>query len=202
MMINVLRGRVTSDAVDENRFAVYSPEWFFTRFTNLLVTDMGRSEPLKYGLTLSDALAFVPAETGWDRTLPNLEFEMAVAGHRAKYWEFSNVNVIFQFSPVSVELIMPFLMKFGDDETGDLIDQKVRQLAYLRRAENESGDLTAIIEDSVRALSKAVASILFHNVIYSALLDRAVALEADAQFLSRLITTKNSSDAVVKSYAS
>lgn len=201
MMMNVLRGRASSDAADENRFAIYSPEWFFARYTGLMNNDLEREVPIKYGLTLSDALAFVPVETGWDRTFANLHLEMAIAGHRAKYWEFSNIDKIWLFSPVSVELIMPFLMKFGDDETGDIIDRKIRQLAYFRQSGNESEDLTVIINDTVRALSSSLASVLFHNLIYSGLIDRAIELEADAQFLSRLITSKTSSDAVVKSYA-
>jgi len=200
-MLDILRGRPTSDAVDENRFVVYSPEWFFTRYTKLLNTDLLRETPIKFGLTLSDALAFVPVETGWDRTFNNLEFGMAVAGHRAKYWEFSNINPIWTFSPVTVELIMPFLMKFGDDETSLIIDRKVRQLSYLRQVPSEGLALTAVINDAITALTAPVFSLLLHNLLYSALIDRAVELESDSQFLSRLITAKSSSDAVVKSYA-
>lgn len=65
MFIHHMRGRPTSDAVDENRFTVYSPEWYFARYCQFAVTDLNREVPIKFGLTLADALAYVDRTWRW-----------------------------------------------------------------------------------------------------------------------------------------
>ncbi len=201
MMTNVLRGRVTSDAVDENRFAVYSPEWYFTRYTNFLVTDMTGETPVRFGLTLADALAYVDKNSGWNGVLADLKYEWALAAHRALHWGFSHIGKVYSFSPVTVDLLMIFKREFGDEEVADIIDRKVRQLNYFRGHNVAEGDVGEVIAAAVKALSAVHASILFHNVIYSAIIDRAVELKGNAQILSKLILAKNTSDAVVRSYS-
>ena len=201
MMTNMLRGRVSSEAVDENRFSIYSPEWYFTRYTDLMVSDLNAEIPIKHGLTLADALAFVDKKYGWNGILSDLKFDMALSAHRTKYWAFSQIGRIYLFSPVSVDMLMLFQKEFGDEEVGDLIEKKVRQLNYLRGQKTIEGELAEVIEATVRALSATHASVLFHNLIYSAIIDRSVELQASSRFLGQLITSKNGSDAVVRNYA-
>lgn len=201
MYMNKMRGRVTSDVVDENRYSLYSPEWYFTRYTDLLVTDLDRPIPVKFGLTLADALAYVSDRAGWNGVLADLKFEWALAAQRAMHWNYSRIGSIYGFSPVTVDILMIFKQQFGDEEVADIIDRKVRQLNYFRGHAEATGDVDEVIAETVKALSKVHASVLFHNILYSAVIDRAVELKGDAQFLSKLILSKNTSDAVVRSYS-
>lgn len=201
MIMNVLRGRATSDAVDENRFSVYSPEWFFARYTNLMVSDLEATLPIKHGLTQADALAFVDEKTGWNGVLSDLKFEWAVAAHRALHWNYSQIVKVYNFSPVTVDMLMLFKSEFGDEEVADIIDAKARQLNYFRGYPEETGELAEVLASTVKALTANHASVLFHNILYSALLDKAITLKANSQFLSKLILSKNTSDAVVRSYS-
>lgn len=203
MFTNKMRGRVSSDAVDENRFLIYSPEWYFTRYTNLMMTDLTAEVPFKFGLTLAEALAYVDRKTGWNGILSELKFEWALAAHRALHWNFSHISKVYSFSPVTVDILMIFKKHFGDEEVADLIDRKIRQLNYFRGIPiSVDAELSEVLAETVRALSATHASILFHNILYSAVIDRAVELKSDAQVLSKLILAKNTSDAVVRSYAS
>lgn len=201
MFTNMIRGRVSSDAVDENRFAVYSPEWYFARYTNFTVTDMDADIPIRFGLTLADALAYVDKSSGWNGILSELKYEWALTAHRALHWGYSHIGLVYGFSPVTVDILMIFKQEFGDEETADIIDRKVRQLNYFRGRGVAEGDVAEVIAAAVKALSAVHASILFHNVIYSAIIDRAVELKGNAQILSKLILAKNTSDAVVRSYS-
>jgi hypothetical protein len=201
MITNVLRGRATSDAVDENRFTVYSPEWFFARYTNLMVTDLNAAMPIKHGLNQADALAFVDEKTGWNGVLSELKFEWAVAAHRALHWNYSQIAKVYNFSPVTVDILMLFKKEFGDEEVADIIDTKIRQLNYFRGYPEATGELGEVVEATVKAMTASHASVLFHNILYSAVLDRSVQLKANSQFLSKLILSKNTSDAVVRSYS-
>ena len=201
MITNVLRGRATSDAVDENRFTVYSPEWYFARYTNFMVTDMKADNPVRFGLTQADALAYVDKNSGWNGVLADLKYEWALSAHRALHWGFSHIGKVYSFSPVTVDLLMIFKREFGDEEVADIIDRKVRQLNYFRGHDIAEGDVSEVIAAAVKALSTVHAATLFHNVIYSAVIDRAVELKGNAQILSKLILAKNVTDAVVRSYS-
>ena len=201
MFLDKMKGRMTTSECDENRFSIYSPEWFFARYTNLMKHDLTADVPMKHGLTLADALAFVDKNMGWNGNLADLKFDMALAAHRAKYWSYPQIGRIYTFSPVTVEMLMIFQKEFGDEEVSDLIDKKVRQLSHFRGHSYIEGELGEVIDATVKALSATHASVLFHNVVYSAIIDRAVDLKADARFLSQLITSKNGSDAVVRNYA-
>lgn len=201
MFLDKMKGRMSTTECDENRFSIYSPEWFFSRHTDLMKHDLMAEVPIKHGLTLADALAFVDKNMGWNGNLSDLKFDMALAAHRAKYWSYSQIGRVYAFSPVTVEMLMIFQKEFGDEEVSDLIDKKVRQLAHFRGHSYIEGELSEVIDATVKALSAIHASVLFHNVVYSAIIDRAVDLKADGRFLSKLITMKSGSDAVVRNYA-
>ena len=201
MFIHHMRGRVSSAAVDENRFLVYSPEWYFARYTNLMKHDLEAKPPVRFGLTLADALAFVDKNAGWNGTLEDLKFEWALAAHRVKHWRYTNLSLVYSFSPVSVDLLMIFKQRFGDEEVADIVESKIRQLHRFRGLPEQEGDLEHILNQTVRALSASNVSVLFHNLIYSAIIDRAIALKAEADVLSRLVYAKNTTDAVVRSYS-
>lgn len=201
MYINAMRGRVTSSAVDENRFTIYSPEWYFARYCQFAVTDLNREVPIKFGLTLADALAYVDRMSGWNGTLEDLKYDWALGAHRAMHWGASQIGVVYSFSPVTVDILMQFMQQFGIEEVSELIERKARQLNYFRGLPEGKGHLHEVVNSLVKALSKTQASVLFHNVVYSAAIDRAVELKANAQFLSKLIISKNTSDAVVRSYS-
>lgn len=202
MILKSLKGRITASATDENRFLIYSPEWFFAKYTKLTKTDLTASIPYIYGLTMADALAFVNKDMGWNGKLADLSFELALAAHRSKYWSLSQISKVYVFSPVTIDMLMLFQSAFGDEETSDVIDLKIRQLSYFRSQKTQETELLEVINELVKALSAVNVSVLFHNLIYSALIDRAVILKADALFLNKLILSKNGSDAVVRNYAS
>ena len=202
MFIHHMRGRPTSDAVDENRFLIYSPEWYFARYTNLMKHDEAAKPPIRFGLTLADALAFVDKDVGWKGVLSDLKYEWALAAHRAMHWKYSRIGLVYSFSPVTVDLLMIFKQRFGDEQTADIIEKKIRQLHKFRGYPENEGTLEDVTNDITRALSATHASVLFHNLIYSAIIDRAIELNAEADVLSRLVYAKYTSDAVVRSYSS
>jgi hypothetical protein len=88
--------------------------------------------PVRFGLTLADALAYVDKNSGWNGVLADLKYEWALAAHRALHWGFSHIGKVYSFSPVTVDLLMIFKREFGDEEVADIIDRKVRQLNYFR----------------------------------------------------------------------
>lgn len=202
MFTNTMRGRASSDAVDENRFSVYSPEWYFARYADLMVTDLSLEVPVKFGLTLADALAYVDKKSGWNGVLADLKFEWALSAQRALHWSYSRIGAVYGFSPVTVDILMIFKKAFGDEEVADIIERKVRQLNYFRGFKGQDGTVEEVIAETVKALSATHASVLFHNIIYSAVIDRACELKADSVLLSKLILSKNTSDAIVRSYSS
>lgn len=203
MFDKVLNQRDSSASMDSNRYPYYTPEWYFAKYTGLATTDLNAAIPYKYGVTASDAVTYLPSNSGWNGQISSLSVDQAIIVHRAKYWGASLIGVVYSTSPVTVDILMALQsLSVHDDVMADLITTDILKLAYMTSNQQTEGEIGTILGAVVRALSQTTTAVLLNTIMFSSVLTKAITLKAPSVFLNKLILAKANADAVAKGYAS
>lgn len=199
----LMRSRNSTASTDTNRYLYYTPEWYFAKYTGLTTTDLSASTPYKYGVTASEAVTYLPSNSGWNGQISSLTLDQAIIVHRAKYWEASLIGVVYSTSPVTVDILMALQsLSVTDEDIASLITDDILKLAYMTSNQQTEGEVTAILSAVTLALSQTTTAILLNTILFSSVLTKAITLKAPSVFLNKLILAKANADAVAKGYAS
>ena len=173
------------DSLQANRFKYYSPEWYFTKYTGLLLNENVDGIPTVAGLTQEEALKYLdPEYSSWDGRIETLTIEQATRIHKLKYWIGTGINHIHVFAPEAVDPLMRFLQCFGEEETRLLIESKIKQIKLYPV---ESENVFDIIKGLSRLFSEHKLAAILKALMTNAVIGRAYELAADAGTMEKFL---------------
>lgn len=173
------------DNLQANRFKYYSPEWYFAKYTGLLLNENVDGIPTVAGLTQEEALKYLdPEYSSWDGRIETLTIEQATRIHKLKYWIGTGINHIHVFAPEAVDPLMRFLQSFGEEETRLLIESKIKQIKLYPV---ESENVFDIIKGLSRLFSEHKLAAILKALMTNAVIGRAYELAADAGTMEKFL---------------
>lgn len=196
-MNNIFRGKVHTTN-PENRFNIHSPEWYFTKYTNLMKNEPTRDDPIRYGLTYSQAVENLPNNVNLSDGLNSLDIDLAVYVHKKLFWEKSGIDIIYKYSRPLVELLMKFRDCFGNKRTLELITEVSKQLAYLINLEN-SEDIDYNISSYMRITTINGTEYVLSQLLFSKIMDIFIKEKVSVDIINLLILYKSQIDTYIKS---